>query len=125
MRPAQGTVGELVTTLGGTNVLASAPESRDALERGVADAITFPRNSIFLFGIDKVTKFSLDVPLYATVYTWSMNKAVYEGASPAQKAVIDEHCSNAWVENSPAHGRISRQPGARRCGRRRATRSWS
>lgn len=98
VRPAQGTVGELVTTLGGTNVQASAPESRDALERGVADAITFPWNSIFLFGIDKVTKYSLDVPLYATVYTWSMNKAVYEGASAAQRAIIDEHCSNAWVD---------------------------
>lgn len=98
VRPAQGTVGELVTTLGGTNVQASAPESRDALERGVADAITFPWNSIFLFGIDKVTKFSIDVPLYATVYTWSMNKDVYENASAAQKAIIDAHCSNEWVE---------------------------
>jgi TRAP-type C4-dicarboxylate transport system substrate-binding protein len=98
VRPAQGTVGELVTTLGGTNVQASAPESRDALERGVADAITFPWNSIFLFGIDKVTKYSLDVPLYATVYTWSMNKDVYDGASAAQKAIIDAHCSNAWVD---------------------------
>lgn len=98
VRPAQGTVGELVTTLGGTNVQASAPESRDALERGVADAITFPWNSIFLFGIDKVTKFSLDVPLYATVYTWSMNKSVYDNASAAQKTIIDEHCSNGWVD---------------------------
>ncbi|MDX3805646.1 TRAP transporter substrate-binding protein [Bosea thiooxidans] len=97
VRPAQVTVGEMVTTLGGTNVQASAPESRDALERGVADAITFPWNSIFLFGIEKVTKFSLDVPLYTTAYTWSMNKATYDNASPAQKKVIDDHCNNAWA----------------------------
>jgi hypothetical protein len=31
--------------LGGTNVQVSAPESRDALEKGVADAITFPWDS--------------------------------------------------------------------------------
>jgi TRAP-type C4-dicarboxylate transport system substrate-binding protein len=65
MRPAQSTIGEMVTMLGGTNVQASAPESRDALERGVADAITFPWGSIFLFGIDKVVK-HMDVPLYTT-----------------------------------------------------------
>jgi hypothetical protein len=34
-----------------------APESRDVLEKGVAEAITFPWGSIVLFGIDKVTKY--------------------------------------------------------------------
>ena len=98
VRPAQATVGEFVTALGGTNVQASAPESREALERGVADAITFPWNSMFLFGIDKVVKYAVDAPLYATVYTWTMNQGVYDGASPAQKKIIDEHCSNEWVD---------------------------
>jgi TRAP-type C4-dicarboxylate transport system substrate-binding protein len=97
VRPAQQTIGEMVTTLGGTNVQASAPESRDALVRGIADAITFPWNSIFLFGIDKVTKYTLDVPLYTTAYTWSMNKDVYDGASAAQKKVLDDHCSTDWA----------------------------
>ncbi|TDK32338.1 TRAP transporter substrate-binding protein [Rhizobium deserti] len=97
VRPAQQTIGEMVTTLGGTNVQASAPESRDALERGIADAITFPWNSIFLFGIDKVTKYTLDVPLYTTAYTWSMNKDVYDGASAAQKKVLDDHCNTEWA----------------------------
>lgn len=97
VRPAQQTMGELVTALGGTNVQASAPESRDALERGIADAITFPWNSIFLFGIDKVTKYTLDVPLYTTAYTWTMNKDVYDNASPAQKKVIDDHCTTEWA----------------------------
>ena len=34
IRPAQSTIGQMVTMLGGTNVQASAPESRDAIERG-------------------------------------------------------------------------------------------
>ena len=54
IRPADAHHRPLVTLLGGTNVQASAPEARDVLERGVADAITFPWNSIVLFGIDKV-----------------------------------------------------------------------
>ena len=40
IRPAQSTIGQMVTMLGGTNVQASAPEARDMLDRGVADAIT-------------------------------------------------------------------------------------
>ena len=57
IRPAQSTIGQMVTMLGGTNVQASAPEARDVLERGVADGIFFPWGSMFLFGLDKVTKY--------------------------------------------------------------------
>ena len=90
IRPAQSTIGQMVTMLGGTNVQASAPEARDVLERGVADGIFFPWGSMFLFGLDKVTKYYMDVPLYSTVFTYSMNKAKYDAMSPAQKKVIDE-----------------------------------
>src|SRR5690349_9991934 len=64
IRPAQGTIAEFVRLLGGTNVQAAAPEVRDVLARGVADAVTFPWGSIVLFGIDKVTKHHLEMPLY-------------------------------------------------------------
>lgn len=97
VRPAQSTIGQMVAMLGGTNVQASAPEAREALERGVADSIFFPWGSILLFGIDKVAKFHIDVPLYTTVFTYSMNKATYENMSPAQKKVIDDHCSTEWA----------------------------
>ncbi|MDE2296529.1 MAG: TRAP transporter substrate-binding protein, partial [Burkholderiales bacterium] len=83
VRPATSTIGQMVTLLGGTNVQASAPESRDMLERGVADAITFPWGSISLFGIDKVVNFHMDVPLYTTPFVWVMNKAKYESMSAA------------------------------------------
>src|ERR1035438_5405649 len=39
IRPAQATIAELVTLLGGTNVQRSAPEVRDMLEKHVADAV--------------------------------------------------------------------------------------
>ncbi|HEY4170003.1 MAG TPA: TRAP transporter substrate-binding protein [Reyranella sp.] len=97
IRPAQSTIGQMVTMLGGTNVQASAPEARDVLERGVADGIFFPWGSMFLFGLDKVTKYSMDVPLYSTVFTYSMNKAKYDAMSPAQKKVIDDHCTTEWA----------------------------
>ena len=97
VRPAQSTIAELVTRLGGTNVQASAPEAREVLERGVADAITFPWGSLYLFGIDKVVKYHIDEPLYTTVFTFSMNKDKYESLSPAQKKVMDDHCTTDWA----------------------------
>jgi TRAP-type C4-dicarboxylate transport system substrate-binding protein len=98
IRPATSTIGQMVTALGGTNVQASAPEARDMLERGVADAITFPWGSISLFGIDKVVHYHMDVPLYVTPFVWVMNKDKYNGMSAAQKKVIDDHCTTEWAE---------------------------
>ena len=98
VRPATSTIGQMVTLLGGTNVQASAPEARDALERGVADAITFPWGSMSLFGIDKVVSFHMDVPLYVTPFVWVMNKDKYDSMSAAQKRVIDDHCTTEWAE---------------------------
>jgi len=52
IRPAHATMASWVTQLGGTNIQSSAPEVRDILEKGVADAVTFPWGSVPLFGID-------------------------------------------------------------------------
>jgi TRAP-type C4-dicarboxylate transport system substrate-binding protein len=98
VRPATSTIAHLITQLGGTNVQASAPEARDVLERGVADSMTSPWGSISLFGIDKVTKYHMDVPLYVTSFVWVMNKGKYEALSAAQKKVIDSHCNAEWAE---------------------------
>ena len=97
VRPANATIGQLMTQLGATNVQASAPEARDVLARGVADAITFPWGSIVLFGIDKVVNFHMDAALYVTTFVWAMNQAKYDAMSAAQKKVIDDHCTTDWA----------------------------
>ena len=98
VRPATSTIGQMVTTLGGTNVQSSAPEARDMIERGVADAITFPWGSLSLFGIDKVVTYHVDVPLYVTPFVWVFNKDKYNSLSAAQKKAVDEHCTAEWAE---------------------------
>ncbi|MBS0248775.1 MAG: TRAP transporter substrate-binding protein [Proteobacteria bacterium] len=97
IRPAQGTIARFVTELGGTNVQAAAPEVRETLARGVADAVTFPWGSILLFGIDKVTKEHMNVPLYTTTFALVFNKAKYDAMSPRQKKAIDDHCNSEWA----------------------------
>lgn len=102
VRPAHGTLANLVTLVGGSSVQVSAPEAREALERGTADAITFPWNSIYLFGIDKVVKYHMDAPFYVTTFVHVMNKAAYEKLNAAQKKVIDSHCNSEWAEKVAA-----------------------
>jgi TRAP-type C4-dicarboxylate transport system substrate-binding protein len=97
IRPAHATMATFVTMLGGTNVNASAPEVRDVIERGVADAVTFPWGSVPLFGIDKVTKYHMEYPLYTTTFAFVFNKSTYNAMSAAQKKVIDDHCTNEWA----------------------------
>jgi len=97
IRPAQGTIAAWVTQLGGTNVQSSAPEARDILAKGVADAITFPWGSMLLFGIDKVTKYDMDEPLGSTMFQWLMSPATYNAMSAAQRKVIDDHCTTEWA----------------------------
>jgi TRAP-type C4-dicarboxylate transport system substrate-binding protein len=97
IRPAQGTVAAWVTQLGGTNVQSSAPEVRDILAKGVADAVTFPWGSMLLFGIDKVTKYDMDAPLGSVMFQWLMNPTTYNAMSAPQKKVIDEHCTGQWA----------------------------
>lgn len=97
IRPSNGTMAAYMSLLGATNVQVSAPEARDALEKGVADAIVFPWESIITFGIDKVVKYHNDQRLYASTFVWAMNPGWYDRLGPAQKKVIDEHCSNEWA----------------------------
>jgi TRAP-type C4-dicarboxylate transport system substrate-binding protein len=97
IRPAHATMAQFVSLLGGSNVQSSAPEVRDILEKGVAEAVTFPWGSVPLFGIDKVTKYHIDAPLYATTFAFVFSPSTYNQMSAAQKKVIDDHCTNEWA----------------------------
>lgn len=97
IRPANGTVAQTMTLLGASNVQVSAPESRDALDKGVADAITFPWASLISFNIHNAVKFHLDARLYAASFVWVMNRGWYDKLGTGQKKVIDDHCNNDWA----------------------------
>ncbi len=94
IRPADATIATFVTQLGGNNVNSAAPEVRDIIERHVADAVTFPWGSLVLFGIDKVTKYHMEAPLYVTTFAFVFNKDKYNEMSPRQKKAIDDNCTN-------------------------------
>ena len=60
------------------------------------------------------------MPLYVTPFVWVMNPERYNSLSPAQKKVIDEHCTTEWAERiaspwadfeSAGRGKIAALPG--------------
>src|SRR5438105_8594991 len=93
IRPAHAIMANLVTQLACTNVQSAAAEVRDIIERGVADAVTFPWGSLLLFGIDKVTKYDMEAPLYVTTFAFVINKDKYNQMSDKQKKAIDNNCN--------------------------------
>ena len=41
------------------------------MEKGVAEAVTFPWGSVPLLGVDKVTKYHMDAPLHTVTFQWT------------------------------------------------------
>jgi TRAP-type C4-dicarboxylate transport system substrate-binding protein len=79
-------------------VQAAIAEVRELLERGVVDGVTFPWDGVFLMRTEGLVKYHLDVPLYVATFVFAMNKDAYQALSPAQKKVMDEHCTPEWSE---------------------------
>ena len=102
VRPAHATMARFVSLLGGGPVQVSAPEAREAIAKGAADAITFPWGSTWIFGIDKETKHHLDVPLYVSAQALLINQDTYNGMPDDLKAILDAHCTPKWSEKFSA-----------------------
>ncbi|MEI9983281.1 MAG: hypothetical protein WDN69_08790 [Aliidongia sp.] len=105
----------LTVLLGGTNVQAPTANLRDLVERGKLDGVFEPWGAELLSETGKTLKYHIDVPFYASTYVWVMNKTRYDGLSPAQKRVIDDHCTTDWAI------RFAKRVGGRRKRRPRET----
>jgi TRAP-type C4-dicarboxylate transport system substrate-binding protein len=103
VRPANATMGTFVSQLGGVNVQSSASEVRDLLEKGMADSVTFPWGLVVPLGIDKVTKFHIDAPLYVTSSVLVFNKDKYTQMSATQKKAIDDNCTTEMAGKIGEH----------------------
>lgn len=96
IRPAHATMARFVSQLGGAPVQVPAPEVREAISRGTADAVTFPWGAMYDFNLTNETDHHLDMPFYLSMQVMVLNPDSYAGLSDENKAVIDEHCSPEW-----------------------------
>lgn len=102
VRPQNVVGGRFFTSLGSTLISVSASEARQALDRGVADSITFPLRSLIDFNLHNVLRNHTDIPLVTAPSVWVMNKAKYASLPPAAKAAVDSHCTAEWAEKTMA-----------------------
>jgi TRAP-type transport system periplasmic protein len=96
MRTANATQARYASGMGATIVPVPAPEARDAIEKGVAESILFPWQSLIIFGIDNILNYHMDAPFSGNGFELMFNKAAYDKLSPNQKKVIDAHCTPEW-----------------------------
>jgi TRAP-type C4-dicarboxylate transport system substrate-binding protein len=96
IRPAHATMARFVSQLGGAPVQVPAPEVREAISRGTADAVTFPWGAMYDFNLVNETDHHLDMPFYLSMQVMVLNPDSYAGLSDENKAVLDEHCSPEW-----------------------------
>ncbi|ASM72273.1 MULTISPECIES: TRAP transporter substrate-binding protein [Roseobacteraceae] len=99
IRPAHATMARFVSLLGGGPVQVPAPEVREALSRGTAEAVTFPWGAMYDFKLTDEVQQHLDMPFYMSAQILLMNPDSYAGLSDADKAVIDSHCTPEWSSN--------------------------
>jgi len=98
VRSANQTIATLISAIGGNPVQVPIMEAYDTLKRGITDAITVPWDGLThpAFKFAEVTDYTLDVPLYVSTFTHGISRKTYDSLSPAQKKVIDDHCTPEW-----------------------------
>lgn len=101
IRSPNATAARFYRESGATTVQLSAAEAAEAMERGVADALSFPWNLLIALGIDRTVSHHLDMNFYSLGTAILINKGAYSRLSPKQKQVIDSHCTADWAEKLP------------------------
>ncbi|WP_172294648.1 TRAP transporter substrate-binding protein [Pseudoruegeria sp. HB172150] len=93
IRPAHGTLARAVNLMGGASVQVPAPAMREALAKGTADVTASPWGSLFVFGAQDLVTHHLDVPLYATVFAFVINKDKMASMAEEDRTVLIDHCT--------------------------------
>ncbi len=96
MRTPNATQARYFSNLGSVIIPIPATQARDAIEKGVAEAITFPWQSLIIFGIDSLVNYHMDLPIGGNAFELMFNRSSYNKLSAAQKKVIDDHCTPQW-----------------------------
>lgn len=95
IRAATPMTAAMIKSLGGTPVSLAAPETYNALERGVVDGTIFPWEAIAGFKLAEVVRHHTVVNLYVAPLFTIMNQKKYDSLPPDLRRVIDD-LSGAW-----------------------------
>lgn len=101
MRVSGGVVQEAASSLGMVPQFAPASQTYEMLSNGVVDGVLFNLDSLPSFKIDKVLKYTLNVPggIYRDSHYMIMNQARFDALPEADRQAIDKVSGEAmaWV----------------------------
>lgn len=98
MRAASTLTGKIVEAMGAVPVLIGAPNTAEALSKGVVDGTLAEWNFIQTFKIDEVVQHHMALPLGATAVMIPMLRKKYESLPPAARAALDKYSGDAFVK---------------------------
>jgi len=96
IRIANATQSRYLSGLGAVIVPVPATEARDAIEKGVADSMLFPWQSLTIFGIDNLLTYHMDAPFSGNAFELIFNRNSYNKLTANQKKAFDDHCTPEW-----------------------------
>lgn len=102
MRAASTLTGKIVESMGAVPVLIGAPNTAEALAKGVVDGTLAEWNFIKTFKIDEVVQHHMALPLGATAVMIPMLKKKYDSLPPAARAALDKYSGEAFVKRFAA-----------------------
>jgi TRAP-type C4-dicarboxylate transport system substrate-binding protein len=89
MRTPAGPITDLVTSLGASPVVLAPPDIYDALEKKDITAYVFEPTDITNFGLQEVTRYFLDMPLYDGAFGLVMNWDRWNSLPPEFQKIIE------------------------------------
>lgn len=98
MRAASALTGRIVEAMGAVPVQIGAPQTAEALAKGVLDGTLSEWGFIGTFKIDEVIYHHMALPLGATAVMVPMMKAKYDALPPAAKAALDKFSGEVFVK---------------------------
>ncbi len=104
MRAASSLTGKVVTAMGGVPVLIGAPQTTEAISKGVVDGTLAEWNFVNTFKVYEVAFNHMALPLGGTAIMVSMLKSRYDALPPAARAAIDKYSGEAFAKRFAAVG---------------------
>ena len=101
-RVGSSLTGKVVEAMGATPVVIGAPQTAEAISKGVVDGTLAEWNFVATFKIDEVAFHHMALPLGGTAVMVPMLKSRYDALPPAARAAIDQFSGEAFVKRFAA-----------------------
>ncbi len=102
MRAASTVTSKVVEAMGAVPVVIGAPQTAEAIAKGVVDGTLAEWNFVATFKIDEVATHHMALPLGGTAVMVQMLKSKYDSLPPAARAAIDKYSGEAFVKRFAA-----------------------